>query len=316
MKVGVLHSRVRKDEKLLLEELRDRDHDVVKLDTRSLRFGLDGETGSEDAFAEVFDEAAVADGDGGDDGGGGEDGEPPAAIADLDVVVDRAMSYSRGLYAVKFAERYGVPTVNGYETARICGNKVDTSTALDRAGVATPDTRVAFTVDSALDAVEELGYPVVVKPVVGSWARLLAKVNDREAAEAVLEHKDVLGHYEHSVFYLQDYVEKPDRDIRVMVADDDVVAAMYRSSEDWITNAAHGAETTDCEVTAEIAKTALDAAEAVGGGVLGVDIMETPEGTLTVHEVNHTLEFKALTEATGVDVAAAFVDHVERRAGA
>jgi [lysine-biosynthesis-protein LysW]--L-2-aminoadipate ligase len=296
MRVGVLYSRVRKDEKLLLEELRERDHDVVKLDTRSLKFGLEGETGSEDAFDESESDAM--------------------RIADLDVVVDRAMSYSRGLYAVKFAERYGVPAVNPYDVARVCGNKVDTSTALDRAGVATPDTRVAFTVDSALDAVEELGYPVVVKPVVGSWARLLAKVNDREAAEAVLEHKDVLGHYEHSVFYLQDYVEKPDRDIRVMVAGDEVVAAMYRSSEDWITNAAHGAETTDCEVTPEIAKTALDAAEAVGGGVLGVDIMETPEGTLTVHEVNHTLEFKALTDATGVDVAAAFVDHVERRAAA
>ncbi|MDY7081165.1 MAG: RimK family alpha-L-glutamate ligase, partial [Halobacteria archaeon] len=159
------------------------------------------------------------------------------------------------------------------------------------------------------------------KPVVGSWARLLAKINDREAAEAVLEHKDVLGNYEHSVFYIQNYVDKPGRDIRAMVivdeetGDEKVVAAMYRSSEDWITNAARGGETTNCEVDDELEDIALEAARAVGGGVLGVDLMETDDGNrYTVHEVNHTLEFKALTDATGVNVAAEFADYVVEKA--
>ncbi|MDY6780817.1 MAG: lysine biosynthesis protein LysX [Halobacteria archaeon] len=286
MKVGFLYSRVRKDEKLLLQELRDRGHEVKKIDTRELRLGSDDLRTSGDGDVEVDE---------------------------LDVVVDRAVSYSRGLYAVRYFESYGVPTVNPYETARVCGNKVETSLALSDTGVRTPETCVAFTKESALEAVEEFGYPVVVKPVVGSWARLLAKLNDREAAEAVLEHKEVLGHYEHSVFYLQNYVEKPDRDVRVAVIGGDAVAAMYRSSDDWITNAARGAETTNCELNAELEKVALDAAEAVPRGddaVLGVDMMETDEG-YTVHEVNHTLEFKALTEATGVDVAGAFADHLE-----
>lgn len=273
MKIGFLHSRVRKDEKLLLEELRSR-HTVEKIDTRELSLALDG------------------------------------AVEEVDVAVDRAISQSRGLYATRFIESSGVPVVNDYETSRVCMNKIETSLALHEAGVPTPDTRVAFTVETALETIEDIGYPVVVKPVVGSWARLLAKVNDREAAEAVLEHKKQLGHYEHSVFYIQDYVDKPGRDIRAMVAGDDVVAAMYRSSPDWITNAARGAETSKCEVDGELRDLVLAAAKAVGGGVLGVDVMET-DGAYTVHEVNHTLEYKSLTEATGVDTAAAFADYVE-----
>jgi [lysine-biosynthesis-protein LysW]--L-2-aminoadipate ligase len=213
---------------------------------------------------------------------------------------------------VRFFESYNVPVVNTSEVARTCGDKIETTVALRENDVRTPETHVAFTPESALEDVESLGYPVVVKPVVGSWARLLAKVNDRDAAEAVFEHKKVLGSYEHSVFYVQNFVEKPGRDIRVAVIGGEAVAAMYRSSEDWITNAARGAETTDCAVTNEIEDVALEAAEAVGcddKGIVGVDIMEDGD-ELTVHEVNHSLEFKALTEASGVNVAGAYADHV------
>ncbi|MFW5983713.1 MAG: lysine biosynthesis protein LysX [Halobacteria archaeon] len=280
--VGFLCSRVRKDEKLLLGELRDRSGvEVERIDPREASFGLDAT-----------------------------DGDP--ATDELDVVVDRAMSYSRGLYAARFYESYGVPVVNTFDVARVCGDKVETSLALSENGVRTPDTRVAFTPGSALETVEALGYPVVVKPVVGSWARLLAKVNDRDAAEAVFEHKKVLGSYEHSVFYIQNFVEKPGRDIRVAVVGGEAVAGMYRESDDWITNAAAGAETTACEVDDELRDVALEAARAVGcaeTGVVGVDVMEDGDA-LTVHEVNHSLEFKALTEASGVNVAAEYADHV------
>lgn len=281
--VGFVCSRVRKDEKLLLNELRERDGvEVERVDPREVSFGLDGASG-----VDVDTDA-------------------------LGVVVDRAMSYSRGLYAARFFESYGVPVVNTSDVARTCGDKVETTVALRENDVPTPDTRVAFTPESALETVESMGYPVVVKPVVGSWARLLAKVNDRDAAEAVFEHKKVLGSYEHSVFYVQDFVEKPGRDIRVAVIGGEAVAAMYRKSDDWITNAARGAETTDCEVTDRIEGIALDAAAAVGcgeDGVVGVDIMEDGDG-FTVHEVNHSLEFKALTDASGVNVAGAYAEHV------
>jgi len=281
--VGFVCSRVRKDEKLLLGELREREGvDVERIDPREVSFGLDGVEGVD------------------------------VDTDELDVVVDRAMSYSRGLYAVRFFESYGVPVVNTSDVARTCSDKVETTVALRENGVRTPETRVAFTPESALETVEEMGYPVVVKPVVGSWARLLAKVNDRDAAKAVFEHKKVLGSYEHSVFYIQNFVEKPGRDIRVAVVGGEAVAAMYRKSDDWITNAARGAETTDCEITDRIESTALDAAAAVGcveEGVVGVDVMEDGD-ELTVHEVNHSVEFKALTEASGVNVAGAYADHV------
>ncbi len=127
-----------------------------------------------------------------------------------------------------------------------------TSAALARDGVPQPHNATAFTPEAALEAIEAFGYPVVLKPVVGSWGRLLAKINDRDAAEAVLEHKSTLGSVQHSVFYIQEYIEKPGRDIRAIVIGDRVLTAMYRKSEHWITNTARGGEGELCPITPEI----------------------------------------------------------------
>jgi len=279
--VGVLYSRIRRDEKLLLSELRERGHDVEKLDVRKMKFGV---------------------------------GNPPAELADLDIVVDRCLATSRSLYATRFCESYGVPVVNTPDTADTCADKAKTSITLDAAGIPTPETTVAFDTDSALEAVEEFGYPCVLKPVVGSWGRLMAKLDSRSAAEAVLEHKAVLGHYEHKVFYVQEFVEKPGRDIRVVALDGEPVAAMVRSADHWLTNAAKGANTESFELDEEAKDLVKRASDAVGGGLLGVDLMETGD-SYTVHEVNHTVEFKALNDCSDVDVPAAIVDWLEAKAG-
>ncbi|MEF8856531.1 MAG: lysine biosynthesis protein LysX [Haloplanus sp.] len=287
MNVGVLYSRIRQDEKLLLNELRDRDHEVSKIDVRRLNYGLDA---------------------------------PPAAFDDVDLVVDRCLSTSRSVYSTKFLEAYDIPVVNSAETAATCADKVDNSLALAEAGVPTPATTVAFTTDSALEAIEAFGYPCVLKPVVGSWGRLMAKLDSRSAAEAVLEHKETLGHYEHKVFYVQEFVEKPGRDIRVVATDGEPVAAMTRTSDHWLTNAAQGGDVSQYAVGDEVADLVARASDAVGGGLLGVDLMETgvedgePAG-YTVHEVNHTVEFKALNGVVDVDVPARVVDWLEGRAG-
>ena len=284
MKIGILYSRIRQDEKLLLNELRDRDHEIEKIDVRKHQFGLDGTT---------------------------------ADIDDLDIVVDRCLSTSRSLYATRFIDHYGVPVVNSPETADVCADKAKNSLALDAAGVPTPETKVAFTVDSAMDAIDSFGYPCVLKPVVGSWGRLMAKLDSESAAEAVLEHKKVLGHYEHKVFYVQEFVDKPGRDIRVLATDGEPVAAMTRSSDHWLTNAAKGGDTAGFELD----DTALDlveqASDAVGGGLLGVDLMEVGgenSGRYTVHEINHTVEFKALNGCVDVDVPGTVVDWLEAKA--
>jgi [lysine-biosynthesis-protein LysW]--L-2-aminoadipate ligase len=280
--VGLLYSRIRRDEKLLLSELRDRGHDVTKIDVRKEQFNIS---------------------------------EAPAVFDEIDVVLDRCLATSRSLYITEFLDAYGVPVVNSSETAELCADKVKNSLALEAAGVPTPNTTVAFTTDAALEAIESFGYPCVLKPVVGSWGRLMAKIDTRDAAEAILEHKATLGHYEHKVFYIQEFVEKPGRDIRVLSVDGEPVAAMTRSSDHWLTNAAKGGETATFELDDRARELVEKASAAVGGGLLGVDLMETGSD-YTVHEVNHTVEFKALNDAVGdsVDVPAVVVDWLEAKA--
>ncbi|MFB6290797.1 MAG: lysine biosynthesis protein LysX [Candidatus Bipolaricaulia bacterium] len=277
LNLGLLFSRIRVEEKLLIEEAESRGHEVTRVDSRELVFDF------------------------GDD-------------YDIDLLLERDVSHSRALYILNLFENGDVPTVNSYKTARICGDKIATTKALRDADVATPNVKVAFTKESALSAIEEMGYPVVLKPVTGSWGRLLAKINDRESAEAVLEHKSQLGSYYHKIFYIQEYIDKPDRDIRAFVVGDETIAAIYRESEHWITNTAQGGEATNCTVTSEIDRISQKAAKAVGGGVLAVDILEGEEG-LTVAEVNYTVEFKNSVEPTGVDIPGKIIDYAERIAG-
>ena len=227
-----------------------------------------------------------------------------------DVVLERSLSAARGIYALRLLSAAGIPTVNRYETAATCWDKLLTTAALAQASVPQPETRVAFTPDSAIQAIEEMGYPVVLKPVVGSWGRLLARINDRDAAEAVLEHKDVLGSYQHGIFYIQEYIAKPGRDIRAFVVDDETICAIYRASSHWITNTAKGGQASDCPVTPELDTLCRDAAQAVGGGVLAIDILEDRQRGFLVNEVNHTMEFRNSIHTTGVDIPAQVVQYV------
>ena len=271
----MLCSRVRLEEKLILRALERRGVDFERIDVRRLIFDL-----------------------GGDDCG------------DYDVVLIRCVSHSRALYAAKILNERDVRTVNSYEVIATCGDKILTTLALLEHGIPTPLTAIAFGAEPALAAIEEMGYPVVLKPPVGSWGRLMAKLNDRQAAEAVLEHKRALGGPQDSVFYVQDYVEKPGRDIRTLVVGEETVYAIYRRSEHWITNTARGGEATVCPITPEIDRLSRAAARAVGGGIVAVDLLETPDGRLLVSEVNHTPEFHGAFEATGMDIAGKMVDYV------
>ena len=272
MRVGLLHSLIRKEEKLLLEAFKQQGVTPIMLDDRKLTFDLE-------------------------------------SVPDIDIVVERCINHSRAMHGLRLFESLGIRCINSSDVARICGDKILTSLALKEAGLAQPPIRVAFTEDSALTAIEELGYPVVLKPAVGSWGRLLAKVNDRESAESILEHKTVLGSYHHSIFYIQKYIEKQGRDIRSFVVGNECIAAIYRSSSHWITNTARGAVATGCPVTDEIASLSVAAAHAVGGGVLAVDLFESTEGLL-VNEVNYTMEFRNSIDTTGVNIPGRVVTYV------
>jgi [lysine-biosynthesis-protein LysW]--L-2-aminoadipate ligase len=272
--IGILCDRIRVEEKALFDACRQRNVPFVRLDQDTLRFWV---------------------------GGGRPEG--------FDAVLDRSIHHGRSVYALTLLNGYGVPTLNSGVTAQVCGDKILTSNALAAAGVPIPRTMVAFSRESALEAIESMGYPVVVKPLVGSWGRLLAKINDRDAAEAVLEHKETLGSYQHGIFYVQQFVEKPQRDIRALVLGDRVLGAIYRLSQHWITNTARGADVQACEVTPELERLILLAANAVGGGFLAVDVLEAADGLL-VNEINYTPEFRGFMEGTGLDVAGEVIEYV------
>ncbi|MGN6565455.1 MAG: lysine biosynthesis protein LysX [Thermomicrobiales bacterium] len=272
MHIGVLLSRVRVEEKLLFAELDKRGVPWSRIDDPELVLRLD---------------------------------EP---IRQYDVVLERSINHTRALHALRVFHDWGVPTVNMFDVAEVCGNKLLTSTALVREGVPTPRTLVAFTPEAALRAIEELGYPVILKPPIGSWGRLLSKVNDRDAAEALLEHKEILGSFHHSTFYIQEYVEKPGRDIRAFVVGDETICAIYRYSKHWITNTARGGVSDNCPVTPEMDAMCRAAARAVGGGVLAIDLVETG-GSYQVIEVNYTMEFRNSIAPTGVNIPGRIVDY-------
>lgn len=277
IKVGFLYTRLRVEEKYLLEELEKRENVEVVRISDSHQF---------------FDISNIPE--------------------KVDVLFERSVSYSRGLYISKIYEANGIKVVNDPQVAERCGDKYVTSQLLVRNGIPTPRVLMAFDEESALAAVEAVGYPAVLKPVVGSWGRLLAKVDNRHMAEALIEHKATLG-VNHQVFYVQEYINKPGRDIRAFVVGEEPIAAIYRSSENWITNTARGGVATNCPLTPELSDICRNTAKAIGGGLLAIDVFETDNG-LTVNEVNHTMEFRNSITTTGVNIPALMVDYVLEQA--
>ncbi|MDQ3547280.1 MAG: lysine biosynthesis protein LysX [Chloroflexota bacterium] len=278
-RIAVIYGPLRVEERLLFSELEQRGIACERIDDRTLDLSFD------------------------------------ASGWDYDAVIARGVSQQRTFHVVTMLEAVGVPVVNGADVLELCNDKVRTSAALARDGVPQPGLRVAFSPEQALAAIEELGYPAVIKPTVGSWGRLLAKVNDRDAAESLLEHKQVLGGFHHGTIYIQEYVEKRGRDIRAFVIGGETICAIYRSSEHWITNTARGGIASNCPVTPELADLCARAADAVGGGILAVDLFEHPERGLLVNEINATMEFRNSIETTGVNIPGRIVDYALEVAG-
>lgn len=237
---------------------------------------------------------------------------PQTYKADFDVALERSVSTVKGMYASQFLEALGIPVVNSTRVAAVCEDKFLTSMALHRVGVPQPKFALVFGIGEAVKAVDELGgFPVVVKPNLGSWGRLLAKVNDMDALEAILEHKEVLGSPGQKAFYIQEYVKKPGRDIRVFVIDGRAICAIYRTSGHWITNTARGGVATNCPVSSDLVKIAKAASRAVGGGILAMDVFETDGGFL-INEINHTMEFKNSEKPTGVSISGEIIEYCRK----
>jgi [lysine-biosynthesis-protein LysW]--L-2-aminoadipate ligase len=261
-KICIVFDRLRAEEKMLQKEVSELGHDALMLDAKITQINTDSKK-------EDYDLG--------------------------DVVLERCVSYFRGLHFTASLEFMDIPVLNKFEVANICGNKMFMTLLLKKNNIPTPKTYFSFSSDSAAENLEKVGFPLVIKPVIGSWGRGVMPLKDKDTMEAVFEIRDITDSPHDRIYYLQELIKRPPRDIRVITVGDEPIAAMYRkSSGGFKTNIALGADPELCEITKEMEDMAAKASKAMGGGILGIDMMEDEEKGLVVHEVNNTVEFKGL----------------------
>jgi len=263
-KVCIVFDRLRTEEKMLQKEASELGHEAVLLDAKITQINTDSKK-------EDYDFG--------------------------DVVLERCVSYFRGLHFTASLEFMDIPVLNKFDVANVCGNKMFMTLLLKKNNIPTPKTYFSFSSESAAENLEKVGYPLVIKPVIGSWGRGVMPIKDKDTMDAVLEIRNITDSPHDRIYYLQELIKRPPRDIRVITIGDESIAAMYRkSSGGFKTNIALGADPELCEITKEMEDMAAKASKAMGGGILGIDMMEDDERGLVVHEVNNTVEFKGLAK--------------------
>ena len=275
-KICIVFDRLRAEEKLLQAKASEMGYETSMIDAKTTRFDTDSKR-TENDFG--------------------------------DVVLERCISYYRGLNFTACLEFLDIPVINSFDVANRCGNKMITSMLLKKHNIPTPKTYFSFSAESAMEHFEKVGYPLVIKPIVGSWGRSVMPIKDKDTADAIIENRQVTDGPQDRIYYLQEMIDRPPRDIRVITIGDQTVAAMYRkSSGGFKPNIALGAEPEICKITNEIEDLCIKASKAVGGGILGIDLMEDKKSGLVVHEVNNTVEFKGLVKVAEKDIPKEMID--------
>jgi len=227
------------------------------------------------------------------------------------IILQRCVSYFKSLHSTAALEGLGARMINSLFTSIMCGNKLFSHMALQKRGISTPNAFCSFSTSSAIEGISQFGYPVVIKPTVGSWGRLIGLLNDEEAVKTVLEDREHMFPLYH-INYFEEFVKRPPRDIRAIVVGDKVVAAIYRYSgtNEWKTNMALGGRAEVCPITKELEDICLISAKIFKGDIVGVDLMESKDHGLIVHEVNNTTEFKNTVRVTGIDISSLIIDYM------
>ena len=279
-KICIVFDRLRTEEKLLQKKAEELGYDTSMIDAKITSFDTDSKPENYD-FGNV--------------------------------VLERCVSYYRGLHFTACLEFMDIPVINKFDVANTCGNKMITSMLLKKNNIPTPKTYFSFSAETALENFENIGYPLVIKPIIGSWGRSVMPVKDKDTAEAIIENRQVTDGPQDRIYYLQEMIDRPPRDIRVITVGDQAVSAMYRkSSGGFKTNIALGADPELCEITKEIEDLCEKTSKAVGGGILGIDLMEDKERGLVVHEVNNTVEFKGLVKVSEKNIPKEMIDYAVR----
>ena len=275
-KITVLYDTIRLEEKLLIKSAKKNDIDIEMVDCKKLFIDLNKNTHN------------------------------------FQTVLQRCVSYYRNIHSTATLEGLGARVVNSLNTGILAGNKLFTHMLLQKSGVPTPNATVAFSKDAAMEALEKNGFPKIIKPTVGSWGRMVSKINDMDSAEGIIEGREAMYPI-HQVHFLEEFVERPPRDIRAIVIGDTVTAAIYRNSGDgnWKTNTHLGGSAETCPITNELEDICLKAKNAVQGEIVGVDLMESNDKGLVVHEINNTTEFRNVVRVTGVDIPKLMLEYVQ-----
>lgn len=281
IRICVIYDKLRFEEKKIFNNIREKGFDAILVDGKSLTFDTESSK-SDSRFG--------------------------------DIVLQRMISYNRGLYLTYCLEHVGLPVVNSFNVSEICGNKLITSMVLKKNNVPTPKTTLAFSTESARECMKNLGYPLVVKPIIGSWGRGIYQIKDQSMAEMLLETRQDNDNSFSRIYYFQELIDRPSRDIRCIVVGDEIVASVYRhsSENEWRTNVAMGGRTEEAPLTSELQEIVLKASKAIGSGILGVDLMEDRERGYLVHEVNNTVEFRGASAVCKSDIAGAMTDYLVR----
>ena len=274
--ITVLYDTIRLEEKLLIEAAKKNDIQIEMVDCKKLFINLNENT------------------------------------QEFETVLQRCVSYYRNIHSTATLEGLGARVINCLNTGLLAGNKLFTHMLLQKAGIVTPDATIAFSKEAAMEALEKNGYPKIIKPTVGSWGRMVSKLNDRDSAEGIIESRESM-HPAYQMYFLEEFVQRPPRDIRAIVIGDTVAGAIYRVSNDtnWKTNTHLGGSAEACKVSNELEDICIKAKNTVQGEIVGVDLMESNDKGLVVHEINNTTEFRNVVKVTGVDIPTQMLDYAK-----
>jgi [lysine-biosynthesis-protein LysW]--L-2-aminoadipate ligase len=274
--ITVLYDTIRLEEKLLIEAAKKNDIQIEMVDCKKLFINLNENT------------------------------------QEFETVLQRCVSYYRNIHSTATLEGLGARVINCLNTGLLAGNKLFTHMLLQKAGIPTPEATIAFSKESAMESLEKNGYPKIIKPTVGSWGRMVSKLNDKDSAEGVIESRESM-HPSYQMYFLEEFVQRPPRDIRAIVIGDNVSAAIYRNTDgvNWKTNTHLGGSAETCEVSNELEDICIKAKNVVQGEIVGVDLMESNDKGLVVHEINNTTEFRNVVRVTGVDIPTQMLDYAK-----
>jgi [lysine-biosynthesis-protein LysW]--L-2-aminoadipate ligase len=238
-----------------------------------------------------------------------------------DVLLQRSLSTIRAIYSTAILETKGYKVVNNYNAVSISADKLLTTLLLEKHKIPSPKTFVGFTGEAVMASAEKyLNYPMVTKPIIGSWGRMVAKIESNNHLSSIVESKEVMGDLFQKIHYFQEFIDAPKlnpnnpADIRVFYLGGECIAAMgrYRPENDFRSNIALGGKAKMLDIDSEMSSICKKIAEAIQGEILGIDLMITEKGYVCI-EVNGVPGFEGITNATGINIGMKIAEYLKNK---